>query len=714
MGALALAACGGSNGEGQPDGAAPSPPPTPTPAPTPPPTPAPPAPAPTPAPTPPPSLGSTFTTLAVRSASVTGVVPYTATVLPLRGHVPSGSAIYSSDDLTLRSAIVSTHDDGSAAVVIVAGETSVNANSLKTLALQAAAAGSDSPLAASRIGQLLSSVAVNFGGGFGSASIADFATPERIWWTSPRVICARYRLAAPTPGLTALEAVIDITAFPAPRDRALVEVVIENGKVNAAAVAPSTPAAASYTGASVSVNGTPIAIVNSTGPANAEGNHAALRAWYAKAWVGGDPGLRVTQTHTELQKHPLLSKLDQASTFDMSAYAADTYAPWSTGRQRASGMGAGGDHPSIGPLPQWESRALQSGDPRAWNATEVSALACLSYNINYRDSASGLVPSFSQIGTKWQGFGWPRQLNANDAAMWEVAHHPAAGLMAFIGRPSPVFIEIAQKIAVWNGTWSASDTAGWSAGTHGFWYQRRGRAWCLRSLAHATFLTPDGAAWKAPAKAAISNNVSLLDTWRTDAKAALGVTWDYAPTSLFDENGGAGFQTSVWQHWYTATEIHKLAATRLLSGTAQSALATLADWFTVAAVRWINEQPNGGWRYIPYKDTIGDSATTINSRATWALERNRAGNHTDSPSGVSGPWMSYDGVPSTYNSYSADGAAGAYYPSYFWAALVAAVERGLPGAAAAWSTVNAQITNLASWRQGFANDPRWGSTPRSS
>ncbi len=38
--------------------------------------------------------------------------------------------------------------------------------------------------------------------------------------------------------------------------------------------------------------------------------------------------------------------------------------------------------------------------------------------------------------------------------------------MAFMCRPSPVFIEIAQKIAVWNGTWASNVTnlSTWSAG----------------------------------------------------------------------------------------------------------------------------------------------------------------------------------------------------------------------------------------------------------
>jgi hypothetical protein len=61
-----------------------------------------------------------------------------------------------------------------------------------------------------------------------------------------------------------------------------------------------------------------------------------------------------------------------------------------------------------------------------------------------------------------------------------------------------------------------------------------------------------------------------------------------------------------------------------------------------------------------------------------------------------------------------DSLAGAFYPSYFWSALVAAVERGVPGADTAWTKVQDNVTNLSTWRAGFASDPRWGTFPRSS
>lgn len=651
------------------------------------------------------TVGAQVTSLQATSLSGSGARPYSATVMPLRGVVPSGSTLTTADGAA-RAAILSTHDDGSAAVVVLAG----SASGTGSIAVHVATGSDSAALTASAISALVSSVSVAFGSPYGTASITDFSTPERVWWASSTTICARYRVAAPTPGSTALEAVIDIHAW---AGRALVEVVVENCRMTTAS--PTAPAAASYSGAVVSVNGSTIATVNGNGAP--EGNHAPLRAWYAAGWVGGDPGLRVTQLHTDLQAHPLLYRTAAASTADMSVYASDAYTPWTAGRHRATGMGGTGDHPSIGPLPQWEARALQSGDYRAWQATEVSALAVLGFGINYRDSGTGLVPTFTQLaGKNMQGGSWPGGGYENADLGWEVAHHPAAGLMAFAARPSPVFIDLAQKVAVWNGMWSTAygSTPGTpTPGVFGAPYQVRGRAWGMRSLTHATFVTPDALAWKASGKASLSANVSYMDTWRTDAKYVLGAMCDESPAVPQDHQAEAGFQQPLWGHHYLAVELHKAASARLLTGAEQAAMNTLADWACAQPVRWVNEQTNGGWRYIPYTVTIGanNGNGDPGSQSTYGTERNRAGNHSDTPA-ASGSWMGYGPASGPYASYTADGSLSATYPSYFWSALVAAVERGVSGASTAWSTVQAGITNLASWLGGAATEPRWGVTPR--
>lgn len=672
---------------------------------------------------------STVASLLVYPSTTGTSLPYSATVLPLEGALPAGYEFSSPDDATIRTSVLSTWSDGSAAVAIVTGAASAVAGTPSTVRLLAVAAGSSTPLTSSAISALVSSVSVAFGSPYGTASIISFSTPERIWWANAHTICARYRVAAPTPGTTALEAVIDIHAW---AGRALVEVTVENGKMTTAT--PTKPTAASYTGATVSINGgAAIATVNASGAP--EGNHAAFRSWYAIGWIGGDPGLRVTQAVAELQRHPLLWKMDQSnSTFDMTGYASDAYTPWGNGRHPASGMGGTGDADFIGPLPKWEARFLQSGDYRAARATEVAALAVLGFNVNYRDSTTGLVPTFAELtGKTQQGGVWPSQSNGGDQMMWEVAHHPAAGLMAFICRPSPVFIEIAQKVAVWNGTWSTARNGGptITTGVFGQTYQGRGRAWCLRSLAHAVFLTPDALPWKAAGKTSISDNVTWMQGFSGAAALTLNCSIEqawYDPQS--GQTGANRFVHPVWFHHYQVTELHKVASARLLTGSAQTALNALADWFALQPVRWVNEQSgtgdstiDGGWRYIPYELSIGKNITTVDSETTWGAQMkwwyqtgatlNGGGPFASSPSGASGAISSsVVAVPNTYADFSTESAAGGYYPSYWWAALQAAYERGVSGSGLAMATVVQNASNLATWRQGFQADPRWGAFAR--
>jgi hypothetical protein len=638
----------------------------------------------------------------VSSARSAGGLPFTATVLPLPGQLPQGQTLVSADDGALAASVVARWPDQSAAVVVVASSGSFAAGETRSLRLQAQAATGTGALDAGRIGQLLASVIVDAGSA-GRIELRDFAQPERLWWANARTVCARYRSAL-VAAAWRLEVVVDVQAFDTAH--AFVEVVVENGSMLSSA--PAKPAAATY-GAQVLINGQAVATVASSGAP--EGQHVAFRAWYASGWIGGDPGLRATQAHTDLQAHPLLFKCDRAGG-DMAAYANDGYVVWGSGRQRASVMGAGGDHPSIGPLPLWEAQFLQTGDPRAARAVEASALAVLGYNLNYRDSATGLVPTFEQLAGRSMQFNWPVSYGINDRMSWEVAHHPAAGLMAFVCRPSPVYIELAQKVAVWNGTWST--WGGTATGVFGRPYQGRGRAWCMRSLAHALLLTPDGLPWKAAARESLAANVSYLGSWRSDAKARLGAVW--GETAAIPQDSAPnrpGFQEPLWFHHYLAAELHKIARAGLLSGAAQAELASLADWACLQPVRWINEQPNGSWRYVPYTYTLGRDAATLDSMATYGEQSAWA--HSDTPPAVGGPWMSFgDYKADRYAQYTANPTAGAYYPSYLWAALVAAVERGVPGSAAAWSTVQSQLSNLNNWRDGFAADPRWGAAPRNT
>lgn len=673
-----------------------------------------------PPPPPPPPVGSIVTTLqAVEETGVALQAAYEATVLPLLGAVPAGTTLQSPDDGTLRSAVISTWPDGSAAVVVVAGSIALAANQTRSIRLQAGAPVVEPVLTAARLQALAPTALARIGVGT-PVALNTASAPTRIWWATARHWCASWTVPAPDfPGL----AVVWVAHVFSDTTAVFIECVIENSLVNM-----TTPAAfttASYA-AFIEIDGLQIAAVNT---ANApETAHSGTRAWYASGWTDQGRTVRVTQAHSDLQRHPLLFKVDQAATWAAGSYAADAYVPWQAGRHRPDSMGAGGDHASIGPLPQWEARALQSGRPEAWKATEANALAILSFNINYRDAGTGLVPTFAAIGSRSQAAGsWPKLLPAGSLGGvlgWETAHCPAAGLMGFISRPSPVFIEIAQKAAVWNGTWSAANNPPgftWTAGVFGRWYQHRGRGWGIRSLSHAAFLLPRNDPWRDAAAQAMARNADYLTTYFTNqnggARGALQHIWEITSSSTTPDDvrgDKPGFQID-WTQYYLTPEVCRAAALGLLAGAQQTQLANLADWLAQGAVRWVNEQPNGGWRYVPSRLTIGAGGSDINSQATWQLERGRTDNHPGEPPSVTGTWFSSadnNECPLTYAEYQANLTANAYYPVYFWHVLTSAVERNVTGALQAMQTVLDGVTNLDAWRAAFGSDPRWGSFPR--
>ncbi len=664
-----------------------------------------------------PASASGLPTLMLHPSS-SGTQPYFAAVYPLEGAVASNQTLESEDDPTLRGSVLSRWPDGSASVVVLGGEIAVTAGSAKFVRLRPGNTTGTS-LKPARIGQLVSDVSISFGA-LGNVLLTDFSVPHKIWWANERLICCRYRV--PIGSDATLEALIDIHAFSS--NHAFVEIVVENGKVNSSSSAPSAPANKSYT-ATVSVNGSAIATVtSSSGPG---GVHQPFRAWYASTWVNGDPGIAVTHDAAAMQAHPMLHKVWKAGN-SKAAYATDAYTPWTAGRWPKSEMDAGGDSPQIGSLTKWDSDYLQTGDANARNGVITNALALLSFNLNYRDSTTGLVPSAAQtIGKRMAGqANWPAtyrepQHHTSNPLAWEVSHHGAAGLIAFLCRPSPVFIEIAQKIAAFNG---ANMSTNWVHGVAN--YQCRGVAWCARSLAHAIYLTPDAFAsgelssWKRSAKEALYRNVQYWTATRAlpnpKGNCPLGFVLEYSVDSGPDlDPTKPGMQRSTFQDEFFITEVCKVANSKLLSRTQQVELSAIADAACQFPIRFVNESINCEFR------AIGASQLTVSSHPEVYVESNWAAVQAfqfpgDPPPGP-GKWLSGRNV-STYSALTPEDSsivAGATsYGSLFWSAFSTAVERNVSGASTAWDKVvtNGGITNLSTWADGFADDPRHGFYPR--
>lgn len=698
--------------------------------------------------------------LTLYNNSITGTLPYMATWFPHEGVVPAGYNAVSPEDPTLRGAVITTWPDGSARVIVLAGSTDfASANISKTITLRVGQPTGNN-LTTTDIVASVQSITVNFGTPI-TLNLTT-ANHDRIWWQSPQVICARYRIPITNKG--DMEAVIDIHTFAG--GRSFVEFVIENCKVNSTLSSVSIPAVQSYTGATLAINGgAAVATLGMPTHHTWGGNdvyltevHRGLRAVYVGAWVLGgvatpirgasDPFVEVVHDAASVQAlHVFPGKAPRARTYNAQtgtsvaeyqygkatgpvtqAYQLDLYAPWDYGRNKGSYMGAPGGIRQI-PIGDWQYVQL----PDRWTRRAViaSTLGLLSFPINYRDSTTHDVPTWAQIGSKQRSSlkTWPEDEVTNSITGpypdYEGAHQPGYGLLAFMCQPSPVFIELMQKICCWNGSWSAPVSAPNYA-------QTRQRAWLLRNAIHTLYITPDGHPYKSSAEQSLAGYISYLDQFRTSGRFELGVFMGVTITSQEDARyspttGVEGFQAGPWQQSWVMLECVRAHRTKIHSNaTTRALIKTVADWQTSWVINWVNDRVAAGtdsWKFFCQYPTVGryssttqfftadpDCFTNWDEADQWSF--------TDYPppavttwwcsdaAGANFPEQPLNGTKPKYSNYVPFGGSPFYdYAAYTWPAFCAAAESGLPGADEMWATIKAGITNLGAYLNSTATDP---------
>ena len=677
--------------------------------------------------------------------------------------MPAGSSIVSPDDPTLRASILSAWPDGSAQVAVVAGTTSAASGASKSIRLQAGAS-SGSALTPADIQSRFSAggIQVDFGGGV--QALTDFNKPDWIWWANPQVICARYRLPC---GLGALEAAIDVHALAG--GRAFVEVVIENGKTNCDAATVTAPILQKYTGATVAVNGTTIATVSSptagmliprcrrgayTYEQSYDG-HEAGRAWYCSAWVsngvataeGGasDPQIEVTHDTTYLSKVPFffgraVESAENLQTKYTQSY--DAYEPWAVCRLRLPGIATAGDDQELAAYSMTQSDYIVSGNKYVRRAVLESTKAALTTHISYRHTTDGKVPTPAQSNgkTAWTApYTWPRSPNTAPTFPDNASHIPSLGVVAFLCRPSPFIIELVQKFATFRATNYGPGMTPTTYGSHNF-EQPRSRAWMLRAYAQPILLTPDSDATRKDGYRGWLYNSIVLNQQ--------GLTQLWNPYNVYMgatvANGGDVYDAAVnnppmpniQQSWFminfNGIASHQVASMKPLRGADQALLEAHADGFARAHVKWLMDATGYEWRTIPYVFTVG---IPLGGGVQWSsidpgdgnLATKLKADHAGTPYTTPGAWkvdpvgnQSFDVIPDS-NSAVGNATMNINEPTYgaqFFAALVAAVERDVPNAAAAWTKVygtngsDGGISNLMTWRNGMGYVPHWNYWPR--
>jgi hypothetical protein len=238
---------------------------------------------------------------------------------------------------------------------------------------------------------------------------------------------------------------------------------------------------------------------------------AAIGSGASAYWAGSVAGLQIGHDTAYLQQTGLVptyvSRLGTASA--VLARQKTSFSPLMQG-DFPVGMGAGGFHPSIGLLPEWDVAYLVSNaDARALAGVTVHGLAAGRFPIHYRDETTNQPLRFSSYpdlclsggaslgivstGTSSANSYTPAPTGATPPT-WASSHHPSVGYLAYLATGWFYFAEEVQFAATLHYLKQTNVPRGRSKGLllpDVGANTTRGAAWALRTLAQAITVTPD-------------------------------------------------------------------------------------------------------------------------------------------------------------------------------------------------------------------------------
>lgn len=469
---------------------------------------APPPPSPPPPP-PPPSGTITGPTI---TAAVTATRNWAMGHAFRRGDLPAGASLSG-----LQTTVLSTWPDGSARHAIVAGSTSFTSGASAAISMVVGSAASGATINAATLQARAPTVVVD-GGAFGSASFSgsDWASPFDTDATGPAMAHLRYRKQIGSDAH--LVAFVECRVY-ADGATEWFPPYVENGYLQ---VASPTNKSATWT---CTINGSSVfsgAIDFKNHQRSPLISGAALRYWTGAA----DPGLVVQHDRAYFMQTRVVSTYTATTSPSSSVVTSQpsTYTPLQQGSYPV-GMGAGGYHPSIGVLPQWDALYLTT-TAQMGAVIERQAMAAGRYGIHFRDEttnrpaklssypnlvlngSSGIAATGSStIGTETPG------ATGGSPPSFYTSHHPSMGYMAYLLTGWRYHLETAQFVAVANAFKQSDSTRSFTQGIlkpNAGANTVRGAGWALRSLAQAASITPDADPLKAELIAQLGHNVEYF------------------------------------------------------------------------------------------------------------------------------------------------------------------------------------------------------------
>jgi hypothetical protein len=424
--------------------------------------------------------------------------------------------------------------------------------------------------------------------------------------------------------------------------------------------------------------------------------HSHHCRWHKLIWWGTEQKADVKYDIAYLFATRAVPNYDRRITISQSALSAmkPGYDAMSCG-DLTSYMPETGAHDDIGPLPRFAALYLMTMDLNAKANVLANGGCGGSYQIHYRDKAKNMpvtlddYPYMTILGNpgdtynpktgKYESF--PVVTNGLDTLTPDDAHQPSIAYLPYLISGDYFYLE---ELLFWT-NWNLLYTnPGYRDNEKGLFksLQERGQAWDLRTLGQAVFIMPDDHPQKTGLLAKLNSNIDYYtakytDTVKTNRLGYIndGYSLAYAPYGI-----------APWQDDFFTYSIGSLVD---LGFTQAKNFLLFKSRFVVGRMT----DPEFCWLHATaYSLQVGKS----DSAKYQTFGEMYLANF---PTATACTGLVMDGYPESATSYGSNMQPG----------LVAAVDGGAPGAAAAWAKYETR-----SPRQDYTSSPQWAVVPRST
>lgn len=669
-----------------------------------------------PADRPPPSPVAGSANLRLVSAAGGSGLPFTVGYAFRQGDIPGGRFITAggSNVRGFQASVKNRWRDGSVKFAVLSGLIDMPANSEQTLTIGwTDSSPSSSPLTLADLKATGVSASISYGA-YGTAtwSGAAWDTPFLQWISGAEMSSWIYRQPIGTD--QHLVAWIEVRMY---RGGA-VELVpwIENGYLLRAA-----PGERSGT-AVFSLNGSArfsrdITLYNHTRAVLGEGQALSY-------WLGADPKVSFRHDMGYLQLTGLVPAYRGVTAANARVFdrIAVSYTPLGQ-HEYPNGMGSGGFHPSIGPLPEWDVVYMTSdGDRRAWLAVQINAYAAGRYGYHFRDESTNRAPRLSSYPNLVLGSGagissggassksqyTPAPTGGTPPA-FASSHMPAIGYMAYLVTGRWYFLDEMQLLSSAMFLKQTDTSRNFSDGLILSFVganTTRGAAWALRALADCAAVTPDD---DQPMKSELVGSLERNIDWHYSRYVGqpsnpLGLAQPYS-----DYTPGDGkIDSASWMEDFLTWSFGNMKSVQAHSAAYDGKLDQFLAWKFRSIVGRLGANEAGNWSYrraapytVPYapSESVDWAGGTGPWYANWGAAYAAAG-------------LAYEAGTTLLDSYiDGDGLSTAYWGN-LQPALAYAVEFGAAGALEGYDRM-VTAPNWPSAAKWFDSDtPVWSVRPR--